>query len=117
MDWLRGSKIGVDVFQRRETAVYVAVRAELTVRVAAGVDFAQCLDVDVGVNLCGLHPGMPQHFLNISDVGTAAMHVGGAGVSPQMAGSGLVDAAALHQFFNPIADIPWAEALAVTAEK
>ena len=77
-----GSEIGVDIFRRRDSAVHVAVGAEMTVRVAAGVDFAQGFNVDVGVDLGGLDALVPQHFLHITDVGSAAMHVGGAGMSP-----------------------------------
>jgi hypothetical protein len=53
-----GSKIGivdrVGVFRRREFAVHVAVGAEGAVGVAAGVDFAEFLDVDMGIDLGGL---------------------------------------------------------------
>jgi hypothetical protein len=41
--------------------------------------------VDVGVDLRGFDPLVAEHFLDVADVGTAAMHVGGAGMSPQMA--------------------------------
>ena len=46
------------------------------VRVAAGMDFLKGVDVDMGVNLRGFHPGVAEHFLHISDIGSAAVHVG-----------------------------------------
>jgi hypothetical protein len=112
-----GSEIVVAGFRRCEFAVHVAVRAELAVGVAAGVDFTQSVDVDVGVNLGGVDAFVAEHFLNITDVGTAAMHVGGAGMAPQMAGAGFVDAAALKEFFDPVADVGGTEARAVAAEE
>jgi hypothetical protein len=74
-----------------ERAVHVAVRAEAAVGVAAGVDFGERGDVDVGVNLGGFKLFVAQHFLDIPDVGPAAVHVGGAGVPPEMTGAGFVD--------------------------
>jgi hypothetical protein len=59
------------------------------------VDFAQGVDVDVGIDLGGFHALVAQHFLDVADVRAAAVHVGGAGMPPQMAGAGFVDAAAL----------------------
>jgi hypothetical protein len=75
--------------------VHVAAWAELAVGVAAGVDFAQGVDVDVGVDLGGVDAFVAEHFLDVADVGTAAVHVGGTAVPPQMAGAGFVDSAAL----------------------
>jgi hypothetical protein len=90
---------------------------EPAVWVAAGVDLPQGADVDVGVNLCCFQPGVSEHFLNIADIGTAPVHVGGTGVSPQVAGTGFVDAAAVEEFFDPVSQISWAEAGAVAAEE
>jgi hypothetical protein len=53
------------------------VLIQLAVRVAAGVDFAQGIDVDVGVDSRRFHAFVAEHFLHIPDVGTAAMHVRG----------------------------------------
>ena len=36
------------------------------------------VDVDVGVDLGGFEPGVAEHFLDVADVGAAAVHVGGA---------------------------------------
>jgi hypothetical protein len=41
-------------------------------------------------------------FLDISDVGSAAVHVGGAGVAEKVASAGFVDATALHELLDPI---------------
>jgi hypothetical protein len=53
-----GSKIGivdrVGVFRRREFSVHVAVGTKTAVGMAAGVDFAEFLDVDMGIDLGGL---------------------------------------------------------------
>ena len=73
--------------------------------------------MDVGVDLRGFDPLVAEHFLDVADVGTAAMHIGGTGMSPQMARTGFVDAAAFEEFFDPVADVGGAEARAVTAEK
>jgi hypothetical protein len=57
---LVGSEIDVGrrvlIFRWREFAIHVAARADLAVGVAAGVDFAQGIDVDVGVDLGGVDP-------------------------------------------------------------
>ena len=90
---------------------------QLPVGMASGVDFAQGIDVDMSVDLRRFHPGVTEHFLHIPDVGSASVHVGGARVSPQMAGAGFVDAAALEEFFDPVAKVGRAEAGAVPAEE
>jgi hypothetical protein len=51
---LVGSRIAFEVFRRRDSTIHVAVGTELAVGVAAGVDFAQRVDVDVGVDLRGV---------------------------------------------------------------
>jgi hypothetical protein len=112
-----GSEIAVAVFRRRELAVEIAVGAELAVRVTAGMDIPEGVDVDVGVNLRGFDSLVAEHFLHVADVGTATMHVGGATVPPQMAGTGFVDAAAFEEFFDPVAKVGGTEARAVTAEE
>ena len=116
-----GSKIGivnrVGVFRRREFAVHVADGTEAAVGVAAGVDLAEFLDVDVGVNLGRFHPGVAEHFLHVADVGTAAVHVGGARMSPEMAGAGFVDAAAFEELFDPVAEVGGSESFAVAGEE
>ncbi len=61
---------------------------------AAPMDLSEGFDVHVGVNLGGFHARMTEHFLHVADVGTAAMHVGGAGVAEEMAGASFVHAAA-----------------------
>ena len=45
------------------------------------------------------------------------MHVGGAGMSPEVAGAGLVDSAVIQEFFDPVTEVGGAEAAAVAAEK
>jgi hypothetical protein len=42
--------------------------------VAAGVDFSQGVDVDVGVDLRGVDAFVAEHFLDVADVGPAAVH-------------------------------------------
>ena len=86
-------------------------------RVAAGVDFAEGVDVDVGVDLGGFEAGVAEHFLDVADVGSAPVHVGGAGVAEEVAGAGLLDAAALHGFLDPVAEVGGGEAGAVAAEE
>jgi hypothetical protein len=44
-------------------------------RMTAGVDLRQRLDVDVGVDLGGFEAGVAQHFLHEADVRTIAVHV------------------------------------------
>lgn len=87
------------------------------VRVASGVDFAQGVDVDVGVDLGRFDSGVAEQFLDIADVCSATVHVGGAGVTKEMAGAGLVDAAAFEEFFDPVAEVGGGEAGAVAAEE
>ena len=115
------SKIGivdrVGVFRCREFAVHVAVGAEAAVGMTTGVDLAEFLNVDVGVDLRGFHAGVAEHFLHVADVGTAAVHVGGAGMPPQMAGAGFVDAAAFEEFFDPVTEVVGGEASAVAGEE
>jgi len=113
-----GRKISAGAFWwYGEFAVHVAAASEFAVGVAAGVGFPQGLDVDVGVDLGRLHAFVAEHFLDVADVGSATMHVGGTGMSPEMAGAGFVDAAAFEQFFDPVAKVGGAEALAVTGEE
>ena len=96
----------------------MAVRlVDSPVRVAAGMHFGERLDVDVGVNLGGFHALVAQHFLHEADVGAAEVHVGGAGMPPQVARAGFVDTAALEQALDPVAKVIGAEALAVAGEK
>jgi hypothetical protein len=64
--------------------MHVAFGTEFAVGVAAGVDFAQGFDVDVGVDLGGFHALVAEHFLNIADVRPAAVHVGGTTVTEEM---------------------------------
>jgi hypothetical protein len=85
--------------------------------VAAGVDLAQGVNVDMGVNLRGFHPLMPQHFLDIADVGPPAMHVCGATVAPKVAGTWFVDATAFQKLFDPVSDVSGSEAFAIAGEE
>jgi hypothetical protein len=57
---------------------------QFAVGVAASVDFAQSFDVDVGVNLRGFEAGVTQQLLHVANIGTTAMHVGGAGMAESM---------------------------------
>ena len=98
-------------------AVEVVRFVETAVGVAAAVDFAQGVDVDVGVDLGGIDALVAEHFLHVTDVGSAPVHVGGATVSPQMTGAGFVDAAAFEEFFDPVAKVGGADACAVAAEE
>ena len=91
--------------------------ASVAVGVGAGVDFCEFGDVDVGVDLGGFHAFVAQHFLHVADVGTAAMHVGGAGVAEEVAGAGFFDAAAFEEFFDPVAEVVGGVSLAVAGEK
>ena len=50
-------------------------------RMGAGVDSAKGVDMDMCVDLGRFQAGVAEHFLNIADVGSAAVHVGGAGVA------------------------------------
>ena len=86
-------------------------------RVAAGMNLSKGVDVDVGVNLRGFHPGMAEHFLDVADVCPTSMHVGGAGVTEEVAGAGLVDPATDHEFFDPVAEVVGSDAGAVTTEE
>jgi len=97
--------------------VHVAVGTEFAVGVTTGVSFPQGLDVDMGVDLSGFHAFVAEHFLHVADVGSATVHVGGTGMPPKVAGAGFVDAAAFEQFFDPVAKVGGAEALAVTGEE
>ena len=81
------------------------------------MDFAEGVDVDVGVDLGGFHALVAEHFLDVADVCAAAVHVRGTGMPPQMACAGLVDAAAFEEFFDPVAEVGGAESGAVAAEK
>jgi hypothetical protein len=85
--------------------------------VAAGVNLAQGVDVDMGVNLRRFHPLVPQHFLDIANVCPPAMHVCGATVAPKVAGTGFVDATAFQQLFDPVADVSGSEAFAIAGEE
>ena len=84
---------------------------------AAGVDVAEGVDVDVGVDLRGFHARVAEQFLDVADVGPAAVHVGRAGVAEEVAGAGLVDAALDHEFLEPVAKRAGGDARAVAAEE
>ena len=58
--------------------MHVAVGTEFAVGVTAGVDFAQGFDVDVSIDLGRFHALVSPHFLDVTDVSPAAVHVGGA---------------------------------------
>ena len=45
------------------------------------------------------------------------MHVGGAAVTPEVAGAGFVDTAAIEEFFDPVSEVVGAEARAITGKK
>jgi hypothetical protein len=95
----------------------VFLHLQPAVRVGAGVDFAQGIDVDVGVDLGGFEAGVAEHFLDVAYVGAAPVHVGGAGVAEEMAGAGFFDAAALQEFLDPVAEVIGGDAGAVAAEE
>ena len=103
------------VLRRRDRGTRCAVRFIAPVRMGAGVDFPQGVDVDVGVDLGGFHAGVAEHFLHIADVGSATVHVGGTGVAEKVAGAGFIDAAAFHEFLDPVAEIRGGDAGAVAA--
>ena len=83
----------------------------------AGVDFSKSVDVDVRVNLGRFQTCVTQHFLNIANVGTTPVHVSGTGVAEEVAGAGFYDAAALHEFLDPVAEVGRCEAGAVAAQE
>ena len=90
---------------------------ETSVRMAAGVYLPQGVDVDVGVDLRGFHPGMAEHFLHVADVRPTPMHVGGAGVAEEVTGARLVDPTTDHEFLDPVAEVVGRKAGAVAAEE
>jgi hypothetical protein len=45
------------------------------------------------------------------------MHVGGAGVTEEVTGTGFVDTAASEELFDPVAEVGWGDAGAITTEK
>ncbi len=92
-------------FRFCDFAVDVLIGMDAPVWVAAGVDFGKGVDVDMGVNLSRFHADMTEHFLNVADVSSAAMHVGGATVAEEMTGAGFIDAAAFHEFFHPVTKV------------
>jgi hypothetical protein len=71
-------------------------------RMGAGVDSAKGVDMDMCVDLGRFQAGVAEHFLNIADVRSAAVHVGGAGVAEKVASTGFVDATAPHEPLDPI---------------
>ena len=81
------------------------VLIESPVRVGAGVHFPQRFDVDVRVYLGSFQALMPEHLLNVPDVGPAPVHVGRAGVPEEVAGTWFVDAATSHQSLGPVAQV------------
>ena len=81
------------------------------------MNLSKGFDVDVGVNLGRFHPGVAKHFLDVADVCPTSMHVGGAGVTEEVAGAGLVDPATDHEFFDPVAEVVGSDAGAVAAEE
>ena len=86
-------------------------------RMGAGVDSAKGVDMDMCVDLGRFQAGVAEHFLNIADVGSAAVHVGGAGVAEKVASTGFVDATAPHELLDPIAQIDRGDPGAVAAEE
>lgn len=85
------------------TTVEVVGLIQATMRMTAGVDLAQGVDVDVSVDLRGLQTGMAQHFLNVADIRSSTMHVSGTGMTKEMAGAPHLDPAAPHQSLDPVA--------------
>jgi hypothetical protein len=98
-------------------SVEIVATIEAAVGMSPGVHLAQGVDVDVGVDLRGLHPLVPEHFLDVADVSAAAVHIGGAGMAKQVAGTGLVDAAAQKEFFDRIPQVGRGDSGAVAAEE
>ena len=47
-------------------------------RMRAGVDLAQLHDGYVGINLCGVEPGVSKQLLDETNVGTVFEHMRGA---------------------------------------
>ena len=108
-------------------------------RMAAGVDFGESLDADVGVNLGGRELLVAEHlmlaaartlraslrsslsrsarFLYVSDVRAAFQHISGAGMTEPVARSKRRDAGLFHESGDPVAEIGGTEARAVAAEK
>ena len=86
-DWI-GRCLGLSNFIRGGLpvplfVVFVGFR-QAPVGVGAGMDFRESLDVDVGVDLSGVKPGVTQHFLHIADVCPALMHIRCTRVTPQV---------------------------------
>ena len=67
------------------------------------VDFNQLLDVDVGVNLGGVEPGMSKHLLDVTQVGAVLQHQCGHRVPEQVATAVFGDAAGLHVIVDHVA--------------
>jgi hypothetical protein len=60
--------------------------------VAAGVDFAEVLDADLGVDGGGFEFFVAEELLDDADVGPAFEQVGGATVTQEVAAAGSADA-------------------------
>ena len=56
-----------------------------------GMDLLELGDGDVGVALGGGQAGMAEQGLDVTDIGAAVEHVGGAGMAQQMGGARLGD--------------------------
>ena len=83
----------------------------------AAVDVDQVRDVHVRVNFGGAEPGVPEHLLDVEDVGAAFEHERRHRVPEQMATAALPDPAFFDVGVNEIADDAGRDALAVSAVK
>ena len=62
------------------------------------MDFLQLFDRDFGVNGGGVQLLVSEQLLDVTDVGPAFEHVGGAGVAQQVATAFAVQSGLLHPF-------------------
>ena len=85
--------------------------------VAAGVDFAEVLDADLGVNGGGFEFFVAEELLDDADVGPAFEQMGGATVAQKMATAGAADAGLLEGLADAAAEDVGTEGGAVTGEE
>lgn len=74
-------------------------------------------DVEVGVDLGGVEAGVAEHFLDDPDVGTGLVHVGGAGMAEEVAGTGFGDSGEFESAAHPGAEVGGGEAGGVAGEE
>jgi hypothetical protein len=83
----------------------------------AGVDLPQGIDVDMRVDLGRFQSLVTQHVLDVANVRASTVHVRRAGMTEQMTGAQLVDAASLHQALDPVPKVGGGDPGAVAAQK